>query len=117
MIHVIVTATINPGSLDEYLRLAAELAPQVEAEAGCRRYSYTLDIASPIGIQDPVDENRVTLIEEWESLAHLEAHLSAPHMSEYGPRMSGLRSSVAAIWRPSVKATDAGPSQGSIRAA
>ena len=94
MIHVIVTSIIQPGSLDQYLQLARQLAPLVEAEEGCRRYRYTLETDSPIEIQEPVEAHRVTLLEEWESMAHLSAHLQAPHMKEHGPAMAALRDSV-----------------------
>ena len=91
MIHVIVSTTIKPNKLDEYLDRARNLAPLVEAEAGCLRYEYTVDVASPLPTQEPVQADRVTLIEEWESLAHLEAHLQAPHMREHGPALGALR--------------------------
>ena len=92
MIHVIVTMNIAPGRLDEFLVLARELGALVNAEAGCVRYEYTVDTPSPLPIQEPIDEHRVTLIEQWESTAVLAAHLQAPHMKEHGPAMNALRS-------------------------
>ena len=32
-------------------------------------------------------ENVVVIVERWESLSHLEAHLVAPHMMEYRPKV------------------------------
>ena len=94
MIHVIVTSSIKPGSLDEFLRLARQLTPLVEAEEGCRRYRFTIDINSPIDTQEPIEPYRVTLLEEWDSLRHLGAHTQAAHMKEYGPSMAAMRENV-----------------------
>ena len=91
MLHVIVTMNVESGRLDEFLVLARELRPLVEAEAGCVRYEYTVDTPSPLSIQDPVDDHRITLIEQWESSAALAAHLQAPHMKQYGPKLAALR--------------------------
>lgn len=94
MIHVIVTNQVKPGKLEDFLALARQLAPLVEQEAGCFGYEYTLDTESPLAIQEPVETQRVTLLERWESLAALEAHATAPHMQEYGPGLRELRESV-----------------------
>ena len=102
MLHVIVTMTIKPGRLDDFLALARQLAPLVQAEQGCIRYDYTLDTESPLPIQGPIDDHRVTLIEQWESAAALAAHLQAPHMKQYGPAMGVLRTGdvAARVTRP-----------------
>ena len=41
------------------------------------------------------DQNRITLIERWESLAALGRHLNAPHMKAFGPRLKDLREGVS----------------------
>ena len=86
----------------EFLAVARELAALVRAEAGCLRYEYTVDTPSPLSIQEPIDEHRVTLIEQWESGAALELHTRAPHMKEYGPLLAALRSGAvsARVTRP-----------------
>ncbi len=94
MIHLIVTMTIKAGAMPEFLRVARELAGTVRREAGCAGYEFTTDIRSPLAIQEPVQENRVTLIEKWESLEALAAHLNTPHMKEAGPRMDALREGI-----------------------
>ena len=92
MVHVIVTMQIEAGRLAEFCKLARELAALVRAEAGCLRYEYTVDTPSPLSIQEPIDDHRVTLIEQWESDAALAAHTRAPHMKEHGPALAALRS-------------------------
>ena len=102
MIHVIVTMQVEAGRMAEFLAVARELAALVRAEAGCLRYEYTVDTPSPLAIQEPIDEHRVTLIEQWESDAALEAHTRAPHMKEYGPMLAALRTGAvsARVTRP-----------------
>jgi quinol monooxygenase YgiN len=95
MIHVVVTMVIKEGRLPEFLELARRVAAEVRREAGCLAYDYTLDVKSPLPTQEPVQANRLTLIERWESLEALEAHMTAPHMKLYGPQMQPLRESAA----------------------
>lgn len=82
--------------MKEFLALGEELRPLVLMEKGCQAYEYTREIASPLGIQEPVEANRITLIERWESLDALKAHLETLHMKEAGLKMKDLRSSVVA---------------------
>ena len=88
----------------EFRAVARKLAALVRAEAGCLRYEYTVDTPSPLAIQEPIDEHRVTLIEQWESDAALEAHTRAPHMKEHGPALAALRTGAvsARVTRPLV---------------
>jgi quinol monooxygenase YgiN len=47
-----------------------------------------VDVAS--GLTGPVRDNVVTMLEKWESLAALEAHLKTPHMGEFGKQAAPL---------------------------
>jgi len=96
VIHIQVTMMIKEGRMKEFLALCEKLRRLVLKEKGCRAYEYTREIASPLGIQEPIDPNRITLVEGWESLAALKEHMEASHMKDYGPKMAELRSSVAA---------------------
>jgi quinol monooxygenase YgiN len=40
-------------------------------------------MATGIPVQNPPRENVVVIVERWESLDHLKAHLVAPHMKPY----------------------------------
>jgi len=81
MINVIATINLKPGTRDDYLKLFNANVPAVLAEDGCIEYSPTVDIDSKIDAQLK-DENTVVVIEKWESLEALHAHLKAPHMAE-----------------------------------
>jgi quinol monooxygenase YgiN len=96
MLHVIVTMVIKEGRMAEFLALCETLRPQVLAEPGCLAYDYTREMDAGLGIQEPVDPNRITLIERWASPEALKKHLEALHMKEAGPRLKELRTSVTA---------------------
>jgi quinol monooxygenase YgiN len=96
MINVMVTMIIKEGRMNDFLAECAKIRPGVLKEEGCHGYEYTREIASPVGIQEPVDSNRITLLERWESIAAIEAHSASPHMKEFGPRVKDLRASVTA---------------------
>ncbi|MBI5094883.1 MAG: antibiotic biosynthesis monooxygenase [Candidatus Hydrogenedentes bacterium] len=83
MIHVIATITVKPGKRAEFLAVFNGNVPNVLAESGCLFYQPTVDADSGIHIQGALRENTVTVVEQWQSLDHLRAHLAAPHMRAY----------------------------------
>ncbi|MFQ5733156.1 MAG: putative quinol monooxygenase [Planctomycetaceae bacterium] len=82
MIHVIAQIEIRSGTRDAFLAEFHKLVPLVRAEEGCLEYGPTLDAETDIDAQQR-NPQRVTIVEKWESLGHLKAHLAAPHMAEY----------------------------------
>lgn len=78
------------GRRAEFLTHLAWVTPQVRAEAGCIEYGAAVDVPTPIPVQAAVRPDVVVVVEKWESLAHLQAHLKAPHMAEYRARVAGL---------------------------
>ena len=91
MICVIATIEVVPGRRDELLAATRQIVPKVRAEKGCIEYGPMIDKASGLPAQGPVRPDVVTMIEKWESLAALEAHLKTPHMAEYFQRTENLR--------------------------
>jgi len=83
MIHVIATIELKPNCREAYLTVLQDNVPNVKAEAGCLAYEPALDIDSGLAAQGAVRENVVTIVEAWESLEHLVAHLKTPHMAAY----------------------------------
>jgi quinol monooxygenase YgiN len=83
MIHVIATIQIAAGRRVEFLREFQQLVPLVCAEDGCLEYGPATDLDSGIAIQPAVRGDVVTVIEKWENVAALRAHLAAPHMLSY----------------------------------
>ena len=96
MIHIIVTMLVKIDRMQEFLTECEKLRPLVLAEQGCIEYVYTRDTVSPLGIQEPINANRITLVEKWNSLAALQLHTEQAHMKEFGPRIQTMRESVTA---------------------
>ncbi len=90
MIYVIATIEVKPGKRDAFLAEFHRNLPNVRAEKGCIAYGPTVDVKADIPRQIPPRENVVTVVEQWESLQALRAHLAAPHMAEYRERVKDL---------------------------
>jgi quinol monooxygenase YgiN len=83
MIFVIATIEVAEGRRDDFLAAFRELVPKVRGEEGCIEYGPTIDVETNIPAQGEARENVVTVVEKWESIEALEAHLIAPHMLDY----------------------------------
>ncbi len=68
----------------------ATLRECLPAEKGCIEYGPTVDVATDLGPQLPVRDNVVTVIEKWESVEALKAHLAIDHMVDMKERAKGL---------------------------
>ena len=82
MINVIATIEVKPGTRQDFITAFNNNVPAVLAEDGCIEYFPAIDIETEIGAQE-TNENVVVVIEKWESLDHLKAHLDAPHMLSF----------------------------------
>ena len=83
MIHVVATITLKPGARAAFVEVFRWLTPLVRAEEGCVEYQGTTDVPTTLAVQDGPRDNVVTVVEKWDSLDALYAHISAPHMQEY----------------------------------
>jgi quinol monooxygenase YgiN len=90
MIHVIATIEVAPGKRDAFLAEFHRVMPKVHAEAGCLEYGPTVDAAANLAVPTPMRDNVVVIVEKWESLDTLRAHLGAEHMKEYRTRVQDL---------------------------
>ncbi len=86
MIIVIATVQCTEGHREDFLQEFRSIVPTVLEEDGCIEYGPTVDAATDIGKQNK-NGDRVTIVEKWESLEALKAHLVAPHMENYRPRV------------------------------
>lgn len=82
MISVIATISLKPGTRADFLKVFNANVPAVLAENGCAEYFPAVDVDAKLDAQSK-DENAVVVIEKWESLDALHAHLQAPHMVEF----------------------------------
>ena len=70
-LKLLVNYTINPGEREEFLAKAVQIRPQILAEEGCVQYEYCPSAA---------DENKIILVEQWDSREAQKVHLDQPHM-------------------------------------
>lgn len=89
MIHVIASLTVKDGMQSEFIEIFKANVPDVLAEKGCIEYVPTVDIAADIAPQE-LNSQVVTIVEKWETLADLLAHLKAPHMLVYGEKVKDM---------------------------
>ena len=87
MIHVLALVELTPGHRDDFLREFAQVAIPVRQEAGCIEYGAAVDATTDLNQQQRLGDDFVLIVEKWESLAHLKAHLVAPHMTDYRIRI------------------------------
>ena len=82
MINVIASIHIKAGHLVEFIAIFKSNVPKVLEEKGCIEYLPTTDFATGLPPQE-LDEHIVTILEKWNSLEDLQAHLASSHMLEY----------------------------------
>ncbi|NIA14810.1 MAG: antibiotic biosynthesis monooxygenase [Nitrospiraceae bacterium] len=89
-VFVVAAIEVKPGKRSEFIDIFKSNIPNVLAEDGCFFYEPVVDFPSGIGIQDPLRENVMTVVEKWASIEALQAHLKAPHMVTYGQQVKDL---------------------------
>jgi len=89
MIHVIASIGVKQGKREKFIEIFKANVPAVLAEDGCIEYLPAVDADSGIEAQWR-DESVVTVIEKWETLDALKAHLAAPHMQTFHEQTDAL---------------------------
>jgi len=89
MINVIASIHIKEGKLSEFIEIFKFNIPDVIEEKGCIEYVPTIDVPTGLPPQE-LNSNVVTIIEKWDNLEDLKAHLSSPHMLEYREQTKNL---------------------------
>jgi quinol monooxygenase YgiN len=87
MIVVLASIELNPGTSKQFLAEFRRIVPLVRAEQGCLEYFPSADQPTDIASQVPLGTDAILVVEKWETVAALKAHLSAPHMVEYRPKV------------------------------
>ena len=78
MIFVISSISVKPGKLTEFINLFKTNLPNIKSRNGCTEYIPAIDLRTDLPVQH-LDENVVTIIEKWQNLEDLVAHLQALH--------------------------------------
>lgn len=89
MVSVVATIKIKPGTRESFLEHFLELVPTVLAENGCIEYFPAVDAETGMDVQAR-DADAVTVIEKWESVEALKAHLAAPHMDTFREKVADI---------------------------
>ena len=84
------TVQVAPGRRADVLAEFQTLVPLVRAEKGCLEYGPTIDVATGIPAQGAPRDDAFTVVERWEDIDSLQAHLMAPHMLAYRGKVKGL---------------------------
>jgi quinol monooxygenase YgiN len=83
MIYVIATIELAEGKRAIYLKELNKIIALVRSEQGCLEYGPAAGIPTGIPMQEPINENTITIVERWSDVDALKAHLAAPHMQGY----------------------------------
>lgn len=89
-VHVIAMITTKPGMRDAVLKEFHANMPNVHAEDGCIMYQPAVDAPSLGAFHAELGPDTFVVIEKWASAKHLEAHIQAPHMKEYGAKVKDM---------------------------
>lgn len=89
MINVLASIRVAKGKRDAFLEIFNANVPKVREEEGCIEYFPAVDVETGLPPQ-VLDEDIVTIIEKWESIEALRAHLAAPHMLAYKEQVKDL---------------------------
>ena len=94
MINEIASIQIKEGRLAEFVEIFKSNIPNVLQERGCLQYMPTIDVPTGLPSQE-LNNNLVTIIEKWESLEDLQAHLASPHMLAYKVKVEDIVDNVS----------------------
>ena len=89
MISVIASVRVKVGRIPEFIEIFKSNLPKVREEKGCIEYFPAVDIDSGLPVQK-LDKNVVTIMEKWESVEALRAHLKTPHMLAYREKVKDI---------------------------
>jgi quinol monooxygenase YgiN len=89
MISVIASVRVKVDRLPEFIEILKSNLPKVRKEEGCIEYFPAVDIDSGLPVQK-LDKTIVTIIEKWESVEALRAHLKTPHMLAYREKVKDI---------------------------
>jgi quinol monooxygenase YgiN len=89
-IRIVAKVVANPNSVDQVCSILSDLVEPTRNESGC--ISYEL-------MQNRTDPTDFTFVEEWETDAAIDAHLTTKHIRDALTKLRGLISSEPDIRR------------------
>lgn len=88
MIRVVATHVVPEENFDAFKALAEKIVPASQKDPGNIYYVLSQSVEDP---------KSIAMIECWESMEALQAHMQAPHFQEYCPQMAELCAEPPAI--------------------
>jgi quinol monooxygenase YgiN len=82
MIVVQVEVIVEPGAAAKVVDAVKKMETATRKEAGCLKYAFAVDISDP---------GMVRVIERWESMDAIKAHMASPHMAEFNQAVGALQ--------------------------
>lgn len=82
MITVFAEIFIKPGRRQAVLEAIQKLTPTVLDEEGCHQYDALVDHQAQMPWKHNSPDS-IFMLEQWDSLRHLEQHLQMPHMDAH----------------------------------
>lgn len=76
MIHVIAAIKAQPGQRDTLAAAFLDMLPRVRVKPGCIEYTLAFHLHSAFPGQPPFDENELIIVEKWDDLDALKAHMT-----------------------------------------
>jgi quinol monooxygenase YgiN len=89
MISVIASVRIKADRVSQFIEIVKANVPEVRKEKGCIEYTPVTDIDSGLPVQK-FDKSVVTIVEKWDSVEALKAHLKTPHMLAYREKVKDI---------------------------
>ncbi|WP_046863001.1 putative quinol monooxygenase [Microvirga massiliensis] len=90
MIHVLAIITTKPGLRETVLKELRAIIPAVHAENGCVEYGPAIDAERAGAVQTTLGPDVFVIVEKWDTVEALNAHLAAPHMAVYAEKTKDL---------------------------
>jgi len=91
-VYVLCRFDLKPdASVADYTGKTLAVVPTVRAEDGCRLYTLLKDAATDWEKPMRFGERTMWMLEKWDSVDALKAHLETPHMKAFGPSVRPMR--------------------------
>lgn len=93
-VYVLCRFDLKPDAdIADYIAKTRAVVPAVRAENGCQMYTLLEDAETSWEKPMRFGERTLWMIEKWDSIDALKAHLEAPHMKAFGPTVRSMRAS------------------------
>ena len=91
-VYVLCRFDLKPDAdMADYAAKTLAVVPTVRAEDGCRLYTLLKDASTDWDKPMRFGERTMWMLEKWDSIDALKAHLDTPHMKAFGPTVRPMR--------------------------